>query len=55
MAAWKQVTKTISMIISTNRKLHESDSGELIQAHFKISGEAIEQKTTVKVPRRYFE
>ena len=41
-------TKTTSMIIGTNRKLHESDSGELIQAHFKISGEAIEQKTRVK-------
>ena len=25
-----------------------SDSGELIHAHFKISGEAIEQKTSVK-------
>ena len=36
------VTKTTSMIIGTNRKLHESNSGELIQAHFKISGEAIE-------------
>ena len=36
------------MIIGTNRKLHESNSGELIQAHFKISGEAIEQKTSVK-------
>ena len=42
------VTKTTSMIIGTNRKLHESNSGELIQAHFKISGEAIEQKTSVK-------
>ena len=36
------------MIMGTNRKLHESNSGELIQAHFKISGEAIEQKTSVK-------
>ena len=36
------------MIIGTNRKLHQSNSGELIQAHFKISGEAIEQKTSVK-------
>ena len=36
------------MIISTNRKLRESNSGELRQAHFKISGEAIEQKTSVK-------
>ena len=40
--------KTISMIIGTNRKLPGSSSGELIQAHFKISGEAIEQKTYVK-------
>ena len=36
------------MIIGTNRKLHESDSGELIQANFKTSGEAIEQKTSAK-------
>ena len=36
------------MIIGTNRKLHESNSGELIQAHFKISGEVIEQKTSAK-------
>ena len=36
------------MIIGTNRKLHESNSGELIQAHFKISGEVTEQKTSVK-------
>ena len=42
------VAKTISMIIGTNRKLHQSNSGELIQAHFKISGEAMEQKTPVK-------
>ena len=42
------VTKTTSMIIGTSRKLHESNSGELIQAHFKIAGEAIEQKTSVK-------
>ena len=42
------VTKTTSMIIGTNRKLHESNSGELIQARFKISEEAIEQKTSVK-------
>ena len=42
------VTKTTSMIIGTNRKPHESNSGELIQAHFKTSGEAIEQKTSVK-------
>ena len=42
------VAKTTSMIIGTNRKLHQSNSGDLIQAHFKISGEAIEQKTSVK-------
>ena len=42
------VAKTTSMIIGTNRTLHQSNSGELIQAHFKISGEAIEQKTSVK-------
>ena len=35
---------TTSLIIDTNRKLHESNSGELIQAHLQISGEAIEQK-----------
>ena len=34
------VTKTTSIIIGNNRKLHEGDSGELIQAYFKISGEA---------------
>ena len=45
------VTKTTSMIIDTNRKLHKSDSGELIQAQFKISGEAIEQKTSLKCLR----
>ena len=32
-----------SMIIGINRKLHQN-SGELIQAHFKISEEATEQK-----------
>ena len=42
------VTKTTSMIIGTNRKLHQNKSRELIQAHFKISGEAIEQKISVK-------
>ena len=36
------------MIIGTNQKLHESNSGEIIQAHFEISGEAIEQKTSAK-------
>ena len=38
------VAKTTSMIIGTNRKLSQSNSGELIQAHFKISGEAVKQK-----------
>ena len=42
------IVKTTSMIIGTNRKLHESDIGELIQEHCKISGEAVEQKTSVK-------
>ena len=42
------VAKTRSMMIGTNRKLHESDIGELIPAHFKISGESIEQKRSVK-------
>ena len=42
------VAKIISMTIGTNRKLHQSNSGELIQVHFKISGEAIEQKISVK-------
>jgi len=41
-------TKATSMIIGTNRILYESDSRELIQTHFQISGEAIEQKTSVK-------
>ena len=52
MAARKQANfkccKTASMMIGTNRKLHQRNSGELIQAHFKISGEAIEQKVSVK-------
>ena len=42
------VAKTTSMIIGTNRKLHQSNSGELMLAHFKLSGEAIEQKTPAK-------
>ena len=42
------VAKTTSMITGTNRKLHQSNRQKLIQAHFKISGEAIEQKTSVK-------
>ena len=42
------VAKTTSMVIGTNRKLHQRDSGDLIQAHFKISGEETEQKTSVK-------
>ena len=44
------VADTTSMIIGTNRKLHQSNSEELIHAHFKILGEAIEQKTSVKYP-----
>ena len=32
---------------STNRKLHQNKSGEQIQAHFKMSGEPIEQKTSL--------
>ena len=39
------------MIIGTSRKLHQNESGEFIWAHFKISGEAIEQKTSVKYLR----
>ena len=42
------VATTTSMIISTNRKLHQSNSRELIQAHLKISGEVVEQKKSVK-------
>ena len=42
------VAKTPSMIIGTNRKLHQSNSGELIQAHFKILAEAIEPKKSIK-------
>ena len=42
------IAKTTSTIIGTNRKLHQSNSEELIQTHFKISGEAIDQKTYVK-------
>ena len=45
------VAQTTSMVIGTNRKLHQSDSGELIQAHFKISGEETEQKASVKYLR----
>ena len=53
MAACKQtnvnVAKATSMIIGTNRKLQQqSNRGELIQAHFKISGEAAEQKKSLK-------
>ena len=36
------------MIIGTNRKLQKNESEELIRAHFKIPGEPIEQKTSVK-------
>ena len=46
--------KTTSMIIDTDRKLHESDSRELIQEHFKISGEAIEHRTSAKYLRIIF-
>ena len=42
------VAKATSIIIGTNRKIHQSNSRELVQAHLKISGEAIEQKTLVK-------
>ena len=35
------VAETICMIIGTNRRLHQSNSKELIQAHLKISGDAI--------------
>ena len=42
------IAKTASMMMGNNRKLHQSNSGELIQAHFKASGEAIEQKISVK-------
>ena len=43
--------KTTSMIIGTNRTLHQSNRGELIQAHLKISEKAIGQKTAVKYLR----
>ena len=39
------------MIIGTNRKLQKNESEELIRAHFKIPGEPIEQKTSVKYLR----
>ena len=42
------VIKTTSMLIGTKRKLHQSNCRELIQAHFKISGEVVDQKTSVK-------
>ena len=41
-------TKTTSIELGTNRKLHQCNSGELIQTHFKISGEEIEQKKSIK-------
>ena len=41
------VSKTAPMIIGTNRKLHHSSSGELIQANFKISGGVIEQNAEI--------
>ena len=34
--------QTTSMIIGTNRKLHQSNCRELIQANFKISGEVVD-------------
>ena len=49
------VVKTTSLIIGTNRKLHESNSRERTQAHFKISGEAIEQKKSLKYQRVIFD
>ena len=45
------VAKTTPMIIGTSKELHQSNSGEFIQAHFKISGDAIEQKESVKYLR----
>ena len=42
------VAKTASVKMGSNRKLHQSHSLELIQTHFKISGEATEQKISVK-------
>ena len=41
------VVRTRSVIIGTSRKLHQSNSEELIHKHFKISGEVIEQKILV--------
>ena len=43
-----------SNILGTNRKKHQTNSGELIKVHFKMSGEAIEQKKILKRPRSYF-
>ena len=44
-----QTTATLTTSrIGTSRKPHESNSGQLIQAHLKISGEAIEQIKSVK-------
>ena len=42
------VAKTASTIIGTDRKLHQGNSGEPAQAHFKILGEAIEKIKSVK-------
>ena len=42
------IAKTTSIIIGTDGKLHQCNGGDLIPAHFKISGEEIEQKTSVK-------
>ena len=44
------VAKTTSTIIGTNRKVHQTNSRELIQAQFKIPREAIEQQTSEKYP-----
>ena len=40
--------KKASMITGTDRKLHQDNSGEPAQAHFKILGEAIEQIKSVQ-------
>ena len=42
------VAETTSMITATDRKLHESNIRELMQAHFKTLRKAIEQKKSVK-------
>ena len=42
------VAKTTSILIGTDCKLHQSNSRELMQTHFKTAREAIEQKTSAK-------